>query len=411
MIIIRILLQTVFLAIGQIWANKVRAMLTTLGIIIGVAAVVGTVAATDGLKTYVLKEFETFGAKKVFIDGWTPRKLRGRMPWWKNELKLHEVEAIVKHCSSIDKYTPLFFGGYDMQYGELSLASAQVTGIWPAWHEIEGRYVTSGRIFTSIDEEQQRRVCLLNDKAIELLGMEKEPSGSFVLIGGKRFQVVGVVETKTVFAAFGGAESEAEVYIPLSTAMSLNPSRKHVNFLIGTLVSADKAEEAQAEVGFILRRMRNIPPGEEDTFRVQVLQQVIDQFNRIAQTITAGAGGIVAISLLVGGIGIMNIMLVSVTERTREIGLRLAIGALEREVLLQFLIEAVVLASLGGIVGIVFATAASVVLAAVMEVPYLFDAPINVLSFVFSAGIGVVFGYFPARRAAQLDPIEALRHE
>ena len=180
--------------------------------------------------------------------------------------------------------------------------------------------------------------------------------------------------------------------------------------LVSMKDGADSAS-LKASLGQLLRERRKLAAADEDNFNVLDTKQLADTISGTAKVMTTLLGAVAAVSLLVGGIGIMNIMLVSVTERTREIGLRLAIGALEREVLSQFLIEAVVLAALGGLIGIVLATAASVVLARVMDVPYLFNPSINVLSFLFAAAIGVLFGYFPARRAAQLDPIEALRHE
>ena len=177
------------------------------------------------------------------------------------------------------------------------------------------------------------------------------------------------------------------------------------------MADGSEPERVKASLRQLLRELRKLAPADEDNFNILDTKQLADTLSGTTQVMTMLLGAVAGVSLLVGGIGIMNIMLVSVTERTREIGLRLAIGALEREVLLQFLIEAVVLAALGGLIGIALATLASVVLAGVMDVPYVFNVSVNLLSFVFSAGIGVVFGYFPARRAARLDPIEALRHE
>ena len=209
---------------------------------------------------------------------------------------------------------------------------------------------------------------------------------------------------------FGMNTSSAEVFIPFSVAAKLQSPEFF--FMINTLiVSPEAAEEAESEVRFTLRKMRGLEPDEPDTFGVAAIDQFIDQFKALAAGITAIAGGIVGISLLVGGIGIMNIMLVSVTERTREIGIRLAIGALAREVRLQFLTEAVVLCALGGLVGLILAFIASFSLAGLIDVPFVFDPTINILSFLFASGMGIVFGYYPARRASQLDPIDALRHE
>ena len=186
---------------------------------------------------------------------------------------------------------------------------------------------------------------------------------------------------------------------------------QRLNTILVSMADGSDPERVKASLNQLLRELRKLAPGDDDNFNVLDTKQLADTMAGATKVMTTLLGAVAAVSLLVGGIGIMNIMLVSVTERTREIGLRLAIGALEREVLLQFLIEAVVLAALGGLLGIALATVASLLLTQVMQVPYIFNTSINVLSFVFSAVIGVVFGYFPARRAAQLDPIEALRHE
>jgi putative ABC transport system permease protein len=208
-----------------------------------------------------------------------------------------------------------------------------------------------------------------------------------------------------------GNDQDDTVVVPLHTLQRRVTGNPRIATLLVSMQDGTDSTRLKAGLQQLLRERRKLAEGDDDNFNVLDTQQLAETLSGTTKVMTMLLGAVAAVSLLVGGIGIMNIMLVSVTERTREIGLRLAIGALEREVLLQFLIEAVTLAALGGIVGIVIATAASIVLADVMGVPFLFDPGINLLSFLFSAGIGVLFGYFPARRAAQLDPIEALRHE
>jgi putative ABC transport system permease protein len=222
-------------------------------------------------------------------------------------------------------------------------------------------------------------------------------------------QVIGVLAAKGQ-AAFGNDQDDT-VLVPLATLQRRVTGNRRINTLQVSMEEGSDSTRLKASLRQLLRERRKLAADDDDNFNILDTQQLAETLSGTTQVMTTLLGAVAAVSLLVGGIGIMNIMLVSVTERTREIGLRLAIGALEREVLLQFLIEAVVLAALGGLVGIAIATAASVALAEVMNVPFLFDPAINLLSFVFSAAIGVLFGYFPARRAARLDPIEALRHE
>jgi putative ABC transport system permease protein len=408
--ILRVLFQTLFLAIGQIWANKFRAILTTLGIVIGVAAVVSTVAAVNGLRQYVLNEFATIGAKKVFFDGSVPRKLRGTQAWASVQLKLREIKAIQENARSIEAICPIFMSVYDIQNGETIVKTVSVTGIWPAWHQIEARSVTKGREFDTRDEDQRLNVCLINDKAIDELGLDKDPTDDFLLIGGRRFKIAGVVETKT--PAFGG-DTQTEVYVPFSTAMAMRPEG-FIAYCLANLRSTDLADEAQAEIKAILRKLRQLEPDQEDTFVVGVFQSFIDQFNKIAAAITFGTAGIVAISMVVGGIGIMNIMLVSVSERTREIGLRKAVGARPEVILLQFLVEAVTLCLAGGAIGLVVGQGAVLAIRALGGTS-MSNATIPpwavVLAVGFSAATGVIFGMFPAIKAARLNPIDALRHE
>ncbi len=412
MIIVRVIYQTVFLALGQIWTNKTRAMLTALGIIIGVASVLAVVAALGGMKRSVLSEFETFGAKKVYINGYVPRDLRGVLSWTNVKITQFEAERILENAPALDTLTIMADDRWEVRAGDVTQTGVEVAGIWPAWHEIEDRYTTMGRPFTAIDEDEARQVCLVNDKAIEELELDLDPTGDFIIINNRRFLIVGVVETKEVGPMFGGGESQSEVFIPYATSKKLNPYSW--NWIIAQLEDPDDAEEAREQVRFALRNMRNLEPDEEDTFRVEVLQQFIDQFNGVAAGITMVAAGVVSISLLVGGVGIMNIMLVSVSERTREIGLRKAVGARPAIILLQFLTEAVVLCVVGGLIGLVIGQALTIALqnlpGAGLEEAAIPPAAIA-LAFGFSAAVGIVFGMFPAIKASRLDPIEALRHE
>jgi putative ABC transport system permease protein len=221
--------------------------------------------------------------------------------------------------------------------------------------------------------------------------------------------VVGVLASKGQ-AAMGNDQDDI-VLVPLQTLQRRVTGNQKVATLLVSMQDGSDSTRLKASLRQLLRERRKLADADDDNFNILDTQQLAETISGTTRVMTMLLGAVAAVSLLVGGIGIMNIMLVSVTERTREIGLRLAIGALEREVLLQFLIEAVVLAALGGVIGIVIALGATVGLSSLMDVPFMFDASVNVLSFVFSAAIGVVFGYFPARRAARLDPIEALRHE
>ena len=252
-------------------------------------------------------------------------------------------------------------------------------------------------------------MCLIGETVRRELFGDSDAVGGQLRVRQMSCEIIGVLGSKGQ-GAFGNDQDEV-VLLPLKTLQRRVTGSTRVQTLLVSMQDGSDPDRVKASLTQLLRERRKLADADEDNFNVLDTKQLADTLSGTTKVMTTLLGAVAAVSLLVGGIGIMNIMLVSVTERTREIGLRLAIGALEREVLLQFLIEAVVLAALGGLVGIVLAALASVVLSGVMGIPFLFNPAVNVASFVFSAAIGVLFGYFPARRAARMDPIDALRHE
>lgn len=406
---IRLLLQTVVLALGQIWTNKVRAILAMLMIVIGVAALILIVGGSEGFKASILKEFESVGANKVWVFPRRPPEARDRFSWRQIRMKVPEADGILANCPSIVRLTPVMEFTAEVQYGDRNKPVVQVRGIRPVWHDIEQRSVISGRPFSNIDLEAVRNVCLVNDKAVQELALPDGGPGNHILVGGRRFLIVGVVETKAVSPMFGDNAAQTEVYIPLNTAEVMRPDWGI--YVIAQTRDAEQFEDAKAEVTFYMRKARDLKPGDPDTFGVEAIEQYIAQIRRIGTIMTFFLSGLVMVALLVGGVGIMVIQLVSVTERTREIGLRMAIGARGRDILAQFVTEAVVLSSIGGLAGVLGGIGASMIIASAAGWPMLVEADSIVVAVLFSAAIGVFFGFYPARRAAKLDPIEALRYE
>ena len=402
--------QSVFLALGQVWANKVRSLLTMIGIIIGVASVTAVVAALTGLKKNVLSEFESFGTNKIYVVPWASDE--GRRIYRNMDLRFHphDFDTMLEHCPAVARFSRVCTIDRTISFGARAEQNVEVTGIEPAWHQVENRSVLLGRPFSLIDNQQARAVCMINEKAQKSLGLNADPVGQAILIGDRRFLVVGVVESRAESSMFGEGRSDVEVFIPFSTAYAI--SQRMIVF--ASSQSPELSDEARAQLRFYLRHKRHIAASKPDNFRLEVIQKYVDEFKSLASAVTVVAGGVVGISLLVGGVGIMNIMLVSVSERTREIGLRKAVGARPAAILLQFLIEAMVLCLLGGVVGLLGGEAITALLKSLPSAK-LDKAAIPswavALSFGFAAAVGLIFGMFPAIKAARLDPIEALRHE
>jgi len=322
--------------------------------------------------------------------------------------KLSDVEAIRNQIGAVKAVAPMVSKTATAVYQARNWSTV-VNGSSEDFFEAGNWTLAAGRTFSDTEERAGKAVCVIGETVRSKLFDQQNPVGSEIRIKQFACEVIGLLKSKGQSAM--GSDQDDLVVMPLRTVQRRLTGTQDVNRITVSVGESASIDAVKAQLTLLLRERRNIAANEDDDFRVLDTRQIAETLTSTTRILTMLLGAVAAVSLLVGGIGIMNIMLVSVTERTREIGIRLAIGALEREVLLQFLIEAVVLSSLGGLIGIALAMAASIGLAGLMNVPYLFDAGINLLSFMFSAAIGVVFGYFPARRAAGLNPIDALRHE
>jgi putative ABC transport system permease protein len=405
------LLSTLFLALRSIRRNLLRSFLTILGIVIGVSAVITMVTLGNGATQAVQMQISSLGSNLLMVRTGQRQGPGGGGGGGIPSFKESDALAIASQLGGIAAVAPEARAGVTVIANGRNWATS-VTGSSNAWFDTGNWALAAGRKFADDEITAGAAVCIIGETVRrELYGGSIGQSGMGEQLRIKQFscEVVGILASKGQAAM--GNDQDDTVLVPLHTLQRRVTGNLKVQTLLVSMQDGTDSTRLKASLRQLLRERRKLSDDDDDNFNVLDTQQLAEALSGTTKVMTTLLGAVAAVSLLVGGIGIMNIMLVSVTERTREIGLRLAIGALEREVLLQFLIEAVALAALGGLIGIAIATVASFGLASVMEVPWLFNPSINLLSFVFSAGIGVVFGYFPARRAAQMDPIEALRHE
>ena len=398
--------NTLLLALRAIRRNLMRSFLTILGIVIGIGAVVTLVTLGNGATRSVSDQIAAMGTNQLMVvpgQRFGPGSELGAPSF-----KISDVDAMRSQISGARAIAPVVSKSVTAVY-QAHAWSTQVTGTNDDYFVAGNWELAAGRNFSEAEERAGKAVCVIGETVRTKLFDRQNPVGSEIRLKGFACEIIGLLKSKGQ-AAMGQDQDDA-VVMPMRTVQRRLTGTQDIGRIMVSVVRGASVDAVNQQLTSLLRERRKIGENEEDDFRVMDTRQLAETLTGTTKILTMLLGAVAAVSLLVGGIGIMNIMLVSVTERTREIGIRLAIGAFEREVLLQFLIEAVVLSAFGGLVGIALATGASIGLAHLMDVPYIFDPGINLVSVIFSAAIGVIFGFFPARRAASLNPIDALRYE
>jgi putative ABC transport system permease protein len=398
---------TVILAIREIRRHMLRSFLTILGIVIGVAAVVTMVTLGNGATAAVKEQISSLGSNILQIRPGQGFGRGGGGPQ-PPDFKPEDIDAIRDQVAGITAIAPQAQSS-GMAVRNAANWSTTINGTTGEYLVAQQWKLASGRSFTPAEEQAGKAVCIIGSTVQQNLFRRQNPVGERFRIKNISCEVIGTLVTRGQ-GGFGNDQDDV-VLMPIKAVQRRFTGNRDIRVIMVAVDPAYDSKDVQDSISSLLRERRNITAGKEDDFNIFDTAQISETLQGTTKILTALLGAVAAVSLLVGGIGIMNIMLVSVTERTREIGIRLAIGAVAREVLMQFLVEAVALACLGGLIGLLLALIATILLAPMMQVPFMFDPKINLIAFAFSGLIGVVFGYFPARRAASLNPIDALRHE
>jgi putative ABC transport system permease protein len=398
--------EAVKLALQAIRRNAMRSFLTVLGIVIGVGAVIAMVTIGTGTTEKVRAELSKLGSNLLFMR---PGQFGpGRASATAKPFNPRDIEAIKNQLQGVRAIAPVAQLAVTIVYGTENRVSL-VIGTDNEYFTTQDWMLTAGRQFLDGEIRGGRAACIIGVTVKDKLFGGLNPVGEILRVKQVACEVIGVLAAKGE-SSFGTDQDDI-VLMPLRAFQRRISGKTDISAINISAQGGADTSKVQADLELLMRERRGIVPGKEDDFSVRDTRQLAQTMTGTTEILTGLLGAVASVSLLVGGIGIMNIMLVSVTERTREIGIRLAIGALERQVLSQFLVEAVVLSGFGGIIGIVLGLGLAAIATSALNVPFLFDLGIVLLAFTFSALVGVVFGYFPARRAAHLDPIEALRHE
>ena len=401
--------EAVKMAFSGMVTNKLRTCLTLLGIMIGIGAVIAMVSLGLGVKEEIKRDISRLGSNLLIITSGGRTATGARLAAGEGaRLVLADAKAIEEQVDDLANVSASVARGYQLVAGNQNWTS-RVDGTMPSNFAIQNQEIAEGRIFNERDMQRRARVCVLGKTVAENLFPEGDAVGQDMRIGKAPFKVIGVLESKG--QSGGGTDQDDIVIIPLTTAQNRMMGITHVQRIAVQAVNEEALEGVQAQVEELLRQRHRIKKGDYDDFTVGNMAVIMETVMETANTITLLLGCIAAISLLVGGIGIMNIMLVSVTERTREIGIRKALGATYRDILLQFLVEAMIIGIIGGILGVLIGICASYAISYIAGWITIISGSIILVAVVFSVGIGLFFGIYPARKAALLNPIDALRYE
>jgi putative ABC transport system permease protein len=397
------------MALGTIRAHKMRSGLTVLGIVIGVGAIIGIVSLVHGLNTEVSRQIRGLGSNVFYIQKY-PAVRMGRMPrsiWQRKDLTVEDAEVLEERCSLVEVTNPNRWTFREVRYRDEVSKALLIIGTTQNWIRTNNADLAAGRFLDAEDVRRRRQVCVLGSEVADMLFGVTDPIGKEVSIAGHRGVVIGLLKP---MGKILGSTQDDRVFIPISTMSKLAGSRWSVTIEV-KVREAENVQQAIDEARTVLRWRRKVPANEPDDFEVVTQDTLLDAYKRLTGAAFGAMVAVAAISLAVGGIGIMNVMLVSVTERTREIGIRKAVGATKAAVLWQFLVESVVLSITGGVIGLALGVGLAMFVGAVTPLHAAVPPWAYPLAFGFSSLVGIVSGAYPASRAARLHPVEALSYE